>query len=49
MRLPIDSDSLPTCEEENGEEVKQDGVIESLLQLRKKICKEVEINKTKAQ
>ncbi len=32
MRLPIDSDSLPICEEENGEEVTQDGVIESLLE-----------------
>ncbi len=32
VRLPIDSDSLPTCEEENGEEVTQDGVIESLLE-----------------
>ncbi len=31
VRLPIDSDSLPTCEK-NGEEVTQDGVIESLFE-----------------
>ncbi len=49
MRLPIDSDSLQACKEENGDEEKLDEVLESLLESRKKVFNEVEINITKAQ
>ncbi len=49
MRLPIDSDSLQACKEESGDEEKLDEVMESLLESRKKVFNEVEINITKAQ
>ncbi len=49
MRLPIDSDSLQACKEENGDKEKLDEVMESLLESRKKVFNEVEINITKAQ
>ncbi len=49
MRLPIDSDSLQACKEENDDEEKLDEVMESLLESRKKVFNEVEINITKAQ
>ncbi len=49
MRLPIDSDSLQACKEENSDEEKLDEVMESLLESRKKVFNEVEINITKAQ
>ncbi len=44
MRLPIDSDSLQACKEENGDEEKLDEVMESLLESRKKVFNEVDIN-----
>ncbi len=48
MRLPIDSESLQACKEENGDEEKLDEVMKSLLESRKKVFYEVEINITKA-
>ncbi len=49
MRLPIDSDSLQASKKENGDKEKLNEVMESLLESRKKVFNEVEINITKAQ